>query len=119
MGTPMDKRRTVDLSRHADLVRAYRKAVEDEKTIKAYKDKLGKQLRKIMGKAEIAEVAGVAVFTYAATDSYAWARFAEEHGDIADKYKIMVTKEGLDTDGLLRDHPTLVRDFRSRQFLVK
>lgn len=119
MGTPTVKRKTVDLSAHADLVRAYRQACEDEKAIKAFKDKLGKQLRKKMGNAEQAEVAGVPVFTYARTEAIAWAKFVEAHGDIAERYKIVVEKETFDFDALAKQHLALVEPFRVRQFLVK
>lgn len=119
MGTPTAQRKTVDLTKDAELVRLYRQACEDEKKLKAYKDRLGVQLRRKMGKAEVAEVAGVPVFTYVATDSYAWARFVEEHGAIADQYLRPVQKMELDKDRLLEDHGGLLAQFRSRQFLVK
>ena len=119
MGTPTSKRKTVDLTKHAELVRLYRQAIQDEKAIKAYKDNLGGKLRKLIGNAEQAEVNGVPVLTYARTESWAWAKFAETHPEIADKYRITVTKEGLDTDKILADHPALVAAFQSRQFLVK
>lgn len=119
MGTPVKNRKVVDLTKDAELVRLYRQACEDEKKIKAYKDRLAAQLRKKMGKAEVAEVGGVPVFTYAATESWAWARFVEEHGAIADQYMRPVQKMELDKERLLNDHGGLLEGFRSRQFLVK
>lgn len=119
MGTPVSKRKTVDLSVHADLVNKYRQAVQDEKTIKAYREKLGNQLKKLMGKAEQAEVDGTPVLTYARTESFAWSKFLEEHGDIAEKYKITVTKDTYDFEAIQRDHAAIVAPFQTRQFLVK
>ena len=72
-----------------------------------------------MGKAEVGKINGVVAFTYAKTDSYAWAKFATEHGDIADRYKVEVTKVELDKDKLLAEHGGLLEEFRTRQFLSK
>lgn len=119
MGTPASKRKVIDLSLHADLIKKYRQAVQDEKTIKAYREKLGNQLKRLMGKAEEAEMDGTPVLTYARTESFAWAKFIEQHGDIADKYRIVVEKETYDFDKIRAEHPTLVAPFQTRQFLVK
>lgn len=119
MGTPATKRKAVDLSLHGDLVNKYRQAVQDEKAIKAYKERLGAQLKKLMGKNEEAEFDGIPVFTYAKTDSFAWAKFVTEHGDIADRYRITVAKETYDFDKIRAEHPALVAPFQTRQFLVK
>lgn len=119
MGTPRSKRKAVELSRLAQVSANYRQALADIKQMQAYADGLKKQLVKGIGNAEEATIGGVLMYTYAKTGSYAWAKFAEEHGEIADKYRIVVQKEGLDTEAILRDHPNLVADYQSRQFLVK
>lgn len=119
MGTPAAKRKVINLSRYAEDMRNLRQAREDKKKIEAYIKTLETRLKKAAGNAESAEIDGVEAFTYAKTESFAWAKFIEEHGDIADKYRITVEKETYDFDAIRADHPTLVAPFQTRQFLVK
>lgn len=119
MGTPATKRKVANLSRYAEDMANLKQAREDKKKIEAYISGLEKRLKKAIGDAESAEIDGVEVFTYAKTDSYRWAEFLAENGEIADKYKIEVKKLELDKDALLRDHGGLLQAFRTRQFLVK
>lgn len=119
MGTPAHKRTVADLSRIEILDVNLRKALEDLAVLTAYINKLRGQIKAEMGDHEVAEINGVVRYTYARTDSYQWGKFAEEHGDIADKYKITVEQVVLDKDKLLAEHPAILADYRSRQFLVK
>lgn len=119
MGTPAKQRKTANLSRYAEDMRNLRQAREDKKKIEAYIKGLEARLKKAAGNAEVAEIDGVEVFTYAYTDSYRWAEFVNENGQIAEKYKVVVEKEELDKESLLRDHGALLQAFRTRQFLVK
>lgn len=119
MGTPNAKRKVVNLSRYAEDLRNLKQAKEDLKKVTAYIKTLEGRLKKAAGAAEVAEVDGVEAFTYAYTDSYRWAEFVTENGDIAGKYKIKVEKEELDKEALLAEHYGLLQSFRTRQFLVK
>lgn len=119
MGTPAKSRKTANLSRYAQDMANLRQAKADKKKIDAYIRGLEQRLQKAAGAAEVAEIDGVEAFTYAYTDSYRWAEFASEHGQIAEKYKVMVQQEALDKEALLRDHASLLQEFRTRQFLVK
>lgn len=119
MGTPAKNRKAANLGRYAEDLKNLRQARDDRKQIDAYIRGLEARLKKALGDAEVAEINGVEVITYAKTDSYRWAEFATEHGQIAEKYKVLVQQEILDKDALLRDHASLLQDFRARQFLVK
>lgn len=119
VATPTSKRKTADLSRLAELNKNYRQGLEDLKVLQAYLDSLATQIKKAMGSAHEAKIDGVLAFTYAPTKSYAWGEFAKEHPEIAETYRVKVVKEEVDKDRILREHPTLVEPFRTRQFLVK
>lgn len=119
MGTPAKNRKTVNLGRYAEDLKNLRQAREDKKQIDAYIKGLETRLKKAVGEAEVAEINGVEVLTYAKTDSYRWAEFATENPQIADRYKIKVEQEILDKDKLLAEHGGLLQAFRTRQFLVK
>lgn len=119
MGTPA--RKTIDISSAEirEIQAKIRQANIDIAAMEAYRDGLVAKVKKRMGNAEEMKIDGVLAFTYAPTKGYSWAKFVTEHGDIADRYKIPVTKEELDKEGLLRDHATLLAPFQTRQFLVK
>src|SRR5690349_15356347 len=121
MGTPASKAKTINVvgNEIAELQRNLHQALADEKRIKAYIADLKARIKKRMGDAGTMKVNGVVAFTWAPTESFAWSKFAEEHGDIAERYKVTVEKEVLDTTRLSKEHPTLVEPFRTRQFLVK
>lgn len=121
MGTPANGRKTVNASgaEIRELQAKVRQANLDIAAMEAYRDELVAKIKKRMGSAEEMKIDGVLAFTHAPTKSYAWAKFAAEHGNIADKYKVIVQKEELDKEALLRDHGALLQPFRTRQFLVK
>lgn len=120
MGTPAT-RKTIDVSgaEIREIRDKIRQANIDIAAMEAYRDGLVAKVKKRMGKAEEMKIDGVLAFTYAPTKGYSWARFATEHGDIADRYKIKVEKEELDKEGLLRDHAGLLAPFQTKQFLIK
>lgn len=119
MGTPASKRKIVDLSRYAEVYRNLKQAEEDKKKLDAYIAGLKDQLKKAVGKADGAKIDGVLAFTFAPSDSYAVAKFAEEYPEIAEQFKVEVVKETIDVSALLKTHPTLLEPFRTRVFLVK
>lgn len=119
MATPTALRQTADLSTLAALDVALRNALEDQKKLDAYIKDLKTRIQAKMGDAEQAEIEGVLRYTYAKSDNWAVGKFAEAHPDIAESYKIQVTKEVYDVEGLLKDHPTLMAPFQTRTFLVK
>lgn len=121
MATPATKRKTVNLSRLAELNRNLRQAIEDEKKIVAYKKALIKQVQAEMKKkdAEVAEIDGIEVFTWAKTDGFAWAKFVEEHPQIAGQCMKHEWVEVLDKDKVKAEHSGILEEFRTRTFLVK
>lgn len=121
MATPAKDRKTVEFNdaKTVELRRLYVQAIEDEKKIVAYRKALGDKLKKRMGDAEELKIGGVLAFTYAKTDSYAWAEFSKAHPEIAESFTVKVEKDVLDKDRLLAVHGTLLAEFQTRQFLVK
>lgn len=120
MATPVALRKTINAN--ADLAELHTlllKAMEDEKLLAAYKKDLIGRIQKKMGNAEALKVNGVLRFTWAKTDSYAWGKFAEQYPDLAETYRVQVTKDEIDKDRLLKEHPNLVAPFQTRMFLVK
>lgn len=120
MGTPAE-RKTINATgaEIRELQAKVRQANLDIAAMEAYRDDLVAKIKKRMGKAEEMKIDGVLAFTYAPTKGYAWAKFATEHGDIADRYKVKVIKEELDKEALLKDHGTLLAPFQTKQFLIK
>lgn len=119
MGTPEKKTVNVNSAEIRELRDKIRQATLDIAAMQAYKDDLVAKVQKRMGDATELKIDGVLTFTYTPTKSYAWAQFAKAHPDIAETYTITVPKEELDKAKLIKDHPTLVAPFQSRQFLVK
>lgn len=119
MATPMSKRKTIDLSRLRELGNNLRQARVDRKAIDAYIESLELQIKEAMGDKEEAKIDGVLAFTYTKSDSFAWGEFTKAHPDIAETYRVPVTKVELDKKRLLAEHGGLVEPFRTRVFLVK
>lgn len=119
MTTPTALRQKVDLSSMAALDRAYRTALEEKKAHDAYIEDLKARIQAKMGDGEVAVIEGVERYTWAKSDAFAYGEFAKAHPDIAETYKIKVTKEVYDVAAIARDHPTLIEPFRTRPFLVK
>jgi hypothetical protein len=121
MATPVKDRKTIELNdaKTVELRRLLLQAREDEKKIVAYRKALEDKLKKRMGEAEELKIGGVLAFTYAKTDSYAWAEFSKAHPEIAETYTVSIAKDVLDKDRLLADHGALLAEFQTRNFLVK
>lgn len=121
MATPATRRKTVNLSRMAQLKLNLDKAIADEKTIVAYKKSLIAQIQAEMAKkdAEVAEINGVEAFTWVKTKGYAFAEFARQHPELAKDCMKHEWVEVLDEDKVKSLHPEILEQFRKRQFLVK
>ncbi len=119
MGTPEKKTVNVNSAEMRELRDKIRQANLDIAAMTAYRDDLVAKVQKRMGDATDLKVDGVLAFTYTPTKSFRWAEFAKAHPEIAETYTITVPKDELDKARLLKEHPTLVAPFQSRQFLVK
>src|SRR5687767_11664113 len=102
------------LDHMAALVEAYDQAVAEAAKWATAAEVLKKRIQAEMGDATEATVAGVAAFTWKHTGTFAHARFAKDHPDLAEKHTVM--RPALDADALAAAHPDLYTAYRGRRF---
>lgn len=106
----------VALDHLASRIQAANEAREQAKQLIAFAEEQEQIVKDEMGDAEQATVFGVPVFTYAWKDSYALARFKNDHPHIARNYMVTETREVLDKDRLLAEQGDVVRQYQTREF---
>lgn len=74
------------------------------------------QIKDSVGDAEEITRYGVPVALYQKKKAWAWSKFAAENEVLAEAYTVEVTKRELDREALLRDHPTLLEEFQTREY---
>ncbi|MEZ7004977.1 YqaJ viral recombinase family protein [Streptomyces sp. AD55] len=80
-------------------------------------DEVENAMRLIARENEIVKTPGGKVaWTYKQNGNFAPARFAKAHPELAKQYE--VTKTGIDTKALAKDHPEIYREFRARMLRV-
>lgn len=70
----------------------------------------------IANNAQRAVIFGVPWFTYTPKQSYAFAKFRDDHPHIYRSYLRTVEKEELDKDALLRDQADILADYQTVEF---
>ena len=106
----------VELDSIATKVRQYKQAVEDIRTMAAFRDRLEAEIKAAMGEDEEALVDNVPVFTHTWKHAYRWKEFVDDNPELAKEFEIIVEKTVLDQESLIKRHPALVRQYQSREF---
>lgn len=73
---------------------------------------------KRVGRNHSATIAGQEVFTNRPIDSFRGAAFAADHPVLAKEFTRTVEKQELDVEALKVAHPTIWREYQSRQFRI-
>lgn len=107
---------TIKLDHMANVAQAAAEARRQAKELLAFAEEQEQKIRDAMGDAEQATIFGVPMFTWQYKQAWALSRFASEHPNIARGYKIVVEKEELDKDRLLREQGDILRDYQTREF---
>lgn len=109
---------TVNLDAYTDQYLVLRALKKELDTLTAEFERRKAEFQKLVGQHHVAEIGGREVFTHRPINSFQGKQFSADHPVLAAQYTKVVPKPQLDVEALAAEHPTVYKQYQSRQFRI-